>query len=217
MTEVQSHGFYWQNDILMNVYGCTSEELEENKYNSKFDLEASKNHLDHCDLSVKTTCNQNAVCMADCLRVYDMVSSGKPIHMVVIYYIQKEDMKHVYSIVEVDLTNSCDLLFGHLTRIQIEELDQLVKSVPQKRKPTKEEYDKMYSLRDSFKTNAIHLDIKCNSTQSRLQCSFNRFQTFLEQYPLRIVSKSNTNEFRGGIISSQLKSYRRKFNIKTSV
>lgn len=212
MPEVQSHGLSWEKDIKMNVYGCTPEELKQIKYDSKIDLEASMNHLDHCDLSVKTTCKQNTVCMADCLRLYDMVSSDKPFHMVVIHYIQEEDMKRVYTIVEVDLTNSCDLLFGHLTRIQIEELDKLVKSVPQKRKPTKEEYDKMYALRDSFKTNAIHLDIKCNSTQSRLQCSLNRFQTFLEQYPLRIVSKSNTNEFRGGTISSQLKSSRRKFN-----
>ena len=53
--EVQSHGFSWEKEIIMNVYGATSEELKEIKYNSKMDLPSKFNHLDNCDISVKTS------------------------------------------------------------------------------------------------------------------------------------------------------------------
>jgi hypothetical protein len=205
--EVQAHGFSWQNEIICNVYGATNKELKQIKYNSKMDLPANLNHLDKCDLSIKTSGSPNAVCMADCLRVYDSMSSGNTIHMVLINYIQDSiNTKKIVSITEVDLTNSHNLLFSTITRSQLEELDKLVKSVPQKRKPTEEEYNKMYSLRDSLQklSGAIHLDIKCNSTQSRLQCSFNHFQEFIEKNPERIIATSMTNEFRGGVITSQI-------------
>lgn len=219
--EVQAHGFSWEKEIICNVYRATNEELKHIKYTSKMDLPANLNRLDKCDVSVKTTCSQNAVCMADCLRVFDAVSSGNPIHMVVVYYAQDDmnNTKKIITITEVDLTDSRDLLFGSLTRSQIEELVNTVKSVPQKRKPTEEEYNKMYSLRDSLQksSGAIHLDIKCDSTQSRLQCSFNRFQDFVEKNPSRIVAKSDTNEFRGGTISSVVTSSRRVFKKKQSV
>jgi hypothetical protein len=218
--EVQAHGFSWEKEIICNVYRAKNEELKEIKYNSKMDLPAKLNRLDECDISVKTSCSQNAVCMADCLRVFDAVSSGKPIHMVVVHYVQDDaSIKKITTITEVDLTNSRDLLFGSLTRSQIEELDKVVKSVPQKRKPTEEEYNKMYSLRDDLQksSGAIHLDIKCNSTQSRLQCSLNRFQQFVEKNSEKIVAKSNTNEFRGGTISSQIISSRRVFKKKQTV
>jgi len=219
--EVQSHGFTWEKEIICNVYGATSEELKKIKYTSKMDLPAQLNRLDNCDVSVKTTGNKNAVGMADCLRVFDAVSSGKPIHMIVVYYSQDDtsNTKNIITITEVDLTDCRDLLFGTLSRSQIEELDKAVKSVPQKRKPTEEEYKKMYSIRNALQksSGAIHLDIKCNSTQSRLQCSFNYFQQFVENNPLKIVAKSNTNEFRGATISSHIISSRRVFKNKLRV
>lgn len=137
--------------------------------------------------------------------------------MVVVHYKQDtNNTKKIKTITEVDLTDSHDLLFGTLTRSQIEELDKLVKSVPQKRKPTYEEHEKMYSLRDSLAmlSGAIHLDIKCNSQQSRLQCSFNHFQDFIKKNPAKLVTISKTNEFRGGAISSTIKSSPRKFKNK---
>jgi len=219
--EVQAHGFSWEKETITNIYHATNEELKEIKYTGKTDLPAKFNRLDNCDISVKTTGSKNAVCMGDCLRVFDAIGSGKPIHMVVIHYIQDDttNQKKVANIIEIDLTNSRDLLFGTLTRSQIEDLDKAVKSVPQKRKPTEEEYKKMYSIRDSMQelSGAIHLDIKCNSTQSRLQCSFNHFQQFIEKNPSKIIAKSDTNEFRGGSISSHIASSRRVFKKKPTV
>lgn len=214
-TEVQAHGFSWEKDLLLHVYGVTPDELQQICYTNKADLPAALNRLDGCDVSIKTSCSPNAVCMADCLRIFDAVSSGEPLHLVVIHYQQLDETcsKRVVSITEVDLTGSSSALFGSLTRSHLEELDGLVKAVPQKRKPTQEEYDAMYSLRDRLQplSGAIHLDIKCNSTQSRLQCSFNRFQTFLRDLSERIVAQSDSEQFRGGQITRELASGRRTF------
>ena len=165
---------------------------------------------------MKTSCSPNSVCMADCLRVYDAVSCGNPPnHLTVIHYTQNDETntKHVTTITEIDITNSTVALFGDLTRDELEGLDKLVKSIPQKRKPTVEEYTKMYALRDALQRRcaALRLDIKCNSTQSRLQCSFNRFQQFLQDNPDRLIERSETTAFRGGSISSQILSSRRTF------
>jgi hypothetical protein len=213
MSEVQAHGFSWEKEILA-IYGATPEEVKNINYTSKMDLPASLNRIDNCDLSIKTTGNKNSVCMADCLRVFDMVS-GQKIHLVVVHYKQVKEIKQVVHIVEIDLTNSRELLFGTLTRAQIELLDSAVKSIPQKRKPTSEEHKHMYAIKKELQklSGAIRLDIKCNSQQSRLQCSFNKFQSFIENNP-RIIEKSNTNEFRGGSITKDIISCCRKFKPK---
>ena len=73
--EVQAHGFSWENEIIEKVYGATQQERKADmKYTSKMDLPSRLNHLDNCDISVKTSCNLNMVCMADCLRIFDAVS-----------------------------------------------------------------------------------------------------------------------------------------------
>ncbi len=216
--EVQAHGFQWEKELILRVYQATPDEVERQNYTSKIDLPAALNRLDGCNVSMKTSCSPNSVCMADCLRVFDAVSSGNPLHLVVVFYKQDDatNTKKLVSIVEVDLTNSRELLFGTLTRAHIESLDKLVKSVPQKRKPTDEEYAKMYALKEELQKlgGALRLDIKCNSQQSRLQCSFNHFQSFLEKNPAMLIAKSNTHEFRGGSISSEIVSSRRVFTKK---
>lgn len=213
LPEVQKHGFAWEKDLLRNVYGVTDDEMKLIKYTSKVDLPRSLNRKDGVDVSFKTTCSPNAVCMADCLRVYDAVSSPDPFHMTVVYYRQCDEKhtKTVKSITEVVLTGSTQLLFGSIQREELVELDRAVKTVPQKRSPTPEEYRTIYAIRDRIqaKSGAIHLDIKCNSQQSRLQCSFNHFQQFLTDNPDRIVEHSTNGHFRGGHITEEVSSTRR--------
>ena len=213
-TEVQAHGFTWEKELLINVYKATADELKKIGYTNKIDLPIELNRLDNCNLSIKTSGNPRAVCMGDCLRVFDAINSNKPIHMVVVNYKQYNLKKKVVKIIEVNLTSSSELLFGKITRSQIEELDKVIKLVPQKRKPTDNEYNNMYSIRDKLQeiSGAIHFDIKCNTQQSRLQCSFNRFHKFIENNPSKVIATSNTNEFRGGQISNEIKSPRRYFN-----
>ena len=75
-TEVQSHGFVWERELCEKVYGATMDEMKGIKYTSKMDLPGKFNRLDNCDLSIKTSCSPNTVCMADCLRVFDAARAG---------------------------------------------------------------------------------------------------------------------------------------------
>lgn len=208
--EVQAHGFTWERDLMLNVFKATSDEIARIKYNSKIDLPAEMNRLDTVDLSIKTSNNLKTVCMADCLRLFDIVNSGRPFHMVVVHYKQNTQLrlKTVLKIIEVDLTDSAHLLFGSLNRDQLSDLDELVKTVPQHQKPTKEQHTAMYKLKKELQihSGAIQLNIKCNSTQSRLQCSFNRFDTFISANQSRIISSSNSADFRGGSITKEIQS-----------
>jgi hypothetical protein len=215
MSEVQKHGFTWQNSILCGVYGATEVELADLGYTCIVDLPARLNRKEIVDLSIKTTKSANGVCMGDCLRVFD--ESMTPLHMVVLHYKQiNPTIKRLVNIIEVNLTNSRALLFGSITRARIEALDQAVKEVPPKRKPTPEEYKKMYDLRDTLQqsSGAIHFDIKCNSQQSRLQCSFNKFQKFIKDNPALIIAQSTTGSFRGGSVIEEITSSPRVFKSK---
>ena len=217
--EVQKHGFIWEREILTSVYGATDVELNQICYTSKFDLPANLNRIGNYNVSIKTTGTPNSVCMGDALRIYDASDDKEnTVHMVVITYKQEDAVKVISSVIEIDLTDKRKELFGEITRLQLEELVKVVKSVPQKRKPTDEEYKHMYSLRNALQplTSVIRLDIKCNSTQSRLQCSFNRFQDFVEIARKKelVIAETDTNEFRGGILSAKLTSVRRVFKKK---
>jgi len=211
-TPVQKHGFLWEHELICNVYGAMKEELQSLNYIGKADLPSKFNRLDNCDLSIKVSGRLNSVCMADCLRIYDAVDGQ--LHMTVIHYKQNGMKKTIINIIEIDLTSSREILFGTITRSQIEELDKAIKSIPQKRKPTPDEHKQLYSMRDKLQSQSksIHFDIKCNSTQSRLQCSFNKFQTFIKENSERIVAQSSTNEFRNGKISLEIISPCRVFN-----
>jgi hypothetical protein len=114
MPEVQKHGFSWEKDLIHNVYGATPAEMAAVKYTSKMDLPSALNHKDGVDVSIKATGTPNSVCMADCLRVYDEVSSGKPLHLTVVTYKQDDEAntKTLTAVTEVDLTNSVAQLFG---------------------------------------------------------------------------------------------------------
>ena len=219
--EVQKHGFTWEKEILQNVYGATTEEMQAIPYTNKSDLPGALNRLTPgCDISIKTSGNLNGVCMGDALRVFDAAAAESTLHMTAIHYIQNDETKtkKVLHITEVDLTASSAEMFGTIMRAQLEELDRAVKLVPQKRGPTPEERAHMYAIRDALQVNsgAMHLDIKCDKTQSRLQCSFNRFRAFLEAHPSRIVTRSDTHEFRGGSITPEIVSGRRAFKKKTA-
>jgi hypothetical protein len=226
MPEVHKHGFSWEKSLLCGVYGAQEGELKGLGYTCKTDLPGALNRLEPgVGVSIKTAGLSNAVCMGDCLRVFDAVSSATQdkLHMTLVHYEQDDaaGVKKLAAVTEVDLTGSAAALFGDVSRTELEALDRAVKAVPQKRSPTAEEHAAMYALRDSLlpRCRAIHLDIKCNSQQSRLQCSFSRaaFQRFLAENPERVVARSSTAEFRGGRIVEEVTSGRRTFSKKGAV
>jgi hypothetical protein len=212
MAAVQAHGFTWEHQILA-VHGAGPEIIAAIPYTSPHDLPKEFNMLTSTNVSVKTTGKHNTVCMGDARRVFEAVSSCEPLTLVVICYAQVEDMKSVKTIYEINLTGARMELFGDLTREQLDELDTLVKSVPQKRSPTKDEHTLMYDTRNELHkhTSAIQLNIKCNSQQSRLQCSFNKFQKFVTDYPDRVLSVSTEPVYKGTPITQTIPSKRRTF------
>lgn len=220
MTEVQSHGFAWEKNILEDVYCLTTKDISEIGYTNKSDIPARYNKLDNVDVSIKTSGNANCVYMADCLRFYDSVSSDTPLHLILVQYEQCDETKHklLKSVIQFDLTNAKEILFGDISRDDIKSLDSLVKSVPQKRSPTKEEHTQMYALKKLLQAQCfnIRLDIKCNSQQSRLQCSIHKLKNFMDEYPERILNRSEGTIFRGISLLPKLQSDRRKFIKKIS-
>jgi len=211
-TEVQAHGKTWEIDILVNVYGADAEKIKKTGYTSKYDLKAEDNKLDNCNLSVKTT-GSGTIYMGDCLRIFNSVTSSQPYHLVVISYAQRGTYKHITKILEFDITGLKFDFFGTLTLEQINRLATAVKAIPQKISPTPAERKALYDLKKTLQplSGIVGLDIKCNSQQSRLQCSISagRFKGLLDKYPARIIATSNTNEFRGGSIRESIPSEKR--------
>lgn len=214
--EVQAHGFKWEHQILA-AYGATPDIIKTIPYTSHHDLPMEFNHHNHTNVSVKTTGSKNTVCMGDAIRIFDAVSSGEPLSLVVILFKQVDDTKCLSTIYEINLTDAQHALFGDLSRDQLKHLDSVVKTVPHKRSPTKEEHTLMYTTRDELHkhTEAIYLNIKCNRTQSRLQCSFNKFQKFITDYPDRVMSVTTEPVFKGTHIIPVITSSRRTFNKRT--
>ena len=216
--EVQAHGLLWERQLLTRVYGATAEEVAAIPYTSPYDLPAALNRVNGANLSIKTS-GSNTICMGDALRIFDEVSSKKPVHLIVVRYAQETaTTKRVKVITEVDITGSTDALFGSATRADVEALDRIVKAVPQQRKPTPEEHAAIYALHKSLKgrLGSIYLNVKCNSQQSRLQCSFNKWDAFLAAHPERIVASSLSSaasaaSLHGGTIDETLESAPRKF------
>lgn len=210
---VQKHGFDWQNNILFNVYKLTNDELNSIKYTSEYDLPSELNKIDGKNLSIKTSCNTNSIYMSDCIRFYNSVKSSKPLECIIVFYKQEDEYKILTDIVVVDLTNSVKLMFGDITSDELKTLNNLVKQIPNKKKPEDEEYKKMYEYRDMLqkKSGYIHLDIKCNSQQSRLQCSITKFSNFLEKHKEKIVERSKSS-IKDVSIIQKIKSPKRTFN-----
>lgn len=217
-TEVQKHGFSWEKELLTNVYKALPPELKGISYTAAKDLPAVFNHLDSITLSIKTT-GAAAVCMGDALRVYDSVApTAEPLNMCVVRYKQVGATKQVKKITEVSLTAAKDLLFGSVTREEIAELDRRIKAIPKGRSPTKEDKLSYQSYQKTLqaKTGAIIFNPKLDSkSQRRLQCSFNKFESFVTANPERVIATSTTNQFRGGEITSSIQSDRRVLSKKT--
>ena len=215
MAEVQKHGFKWERDLLTNVYKATPGELAQIRYNSKFDLPAEFNHLSKDNISVKTTGTPNTICMGDALRVFDEVSGGESFHLVVVTYKQEGENKVLEGVVELNLTGAKEALFGPMTRSQLDMLDTVIKAVPANRSPTAEEKVAIKEAQQialkAMGSSAFYLNPKCNSTQSRLQCSFNKFTTFVEKHPELVVARSDNGIFRGSPVLAQVHSPPRVF------
>lgn len=213
MPESQSHGKTWETDLALNVYKATEAELASVSHTAPMDVPSQFNRLDGIDLSVKVT-GADAVDMGDIVRIFNEVSSGKPVHMAVIRYEQTATTKKLKSITEVDLTNSVTLLFGDTTLAQIEELVAYVKSIPHNGR-TPEHQANYKRMAAALKKGLISYAPKVDSkTQRRVQGHFSKFRKFVLDNPSRLIAESDGCQFRGGTVKAEIVSPRRVRNKK---
>jgi len=209
MPENQLHGFLWEKSIVNHCYKISSRI----SYTEIFDIPHHFNPIDGKNISIKSTGRHNMVCMGDCLRVFDNYKENA--HMIVLLFDHDDvnKLKVLRRILEIDLSNSHDTLFGSVTREEIQRLYRMVKSVPVRTRPTEEENRRMSAFRDKLnaKSGAIQFNIKCDSRQSRLQCSFNRFMEFVDSNPQIVIADQPPEiPFRNALIPKSIPSTRRE-------
>lgn len=190
MSESQSHGFLIQFQILKNIYGYI--ELDSSRYTSKYDLCSEYNDVDpdRCNISIKATVSKKRVDMGDALRVFNSLKEDN-LNMIVVHLEQNETMKKIVSVVQLNLTSQRELLFGEILCLDIKKLNSMVK---QKDMDIEAEAFKIHL---NQKLKYIQFNIKIDTQQRRLQCSFFNFPAFLLENPSLIVHQSNGPVFRG--------------------
>jgi hypothetical protein len=220
MPENQGHGKFWERELGLNVYRATEAELASISHTANIDIPRAFNRLDGTDVSIKVT-GGRSVDIGDIVRVYKEVSSGEPIHLVVISWTQvNSTTKRLQSIVEIDLTNSTELLFGTATLLDIEALVDYVKSIPHYGRTAEHQvtYKKMASSLKRQRGGWLSYAPKVDSAkQRRVQGHFGQFHKFVQAHPTRIIATSHTCEFRGGKIAEEINSTPRIRNTKLSL
>lgn len=207
--EVQAHGFKWESEIILKHFRIVPESIT---YCSKMDIPIELNTISYVNISIKTTCNPKVICMADALSLFKATIKRVPLHLIVIIYVQEDLIKRIKEIIEINLCDAHELLFGTISQEELSHLDSIIKTVPQKRTPSLEEHATMYALKDELqKKTYLQLNIKCNSQQSRLQCSFNKFQDFITKNTDRICYRSDDNCYYDVKLSATIESGPRKF------
>lgn len=173
MPENQQHGFLWESIIKTTVFGVDGKE----KYTAIHDIPRSRNTFNpNENISIKTTGN-SLLCMGDALRVFEYEPDVEHT-CIVIQYVQRGEEKVLTHVYELDLTQR-EILWGSVTKQDIEELDRLVRSMPANRRDP--DIDKAITQKKrelNTKSGAIRFNPKIDSkTQRRLQCSIPMFAT----------------------------------------
>lgn len=174
MPENQQHGFLWESEIKTKVFGLTGPD----PYTAVHDVDRARNTLNpNENVSIKTTGN-SVLCMGDALRVFEY-EAGVEHTCIVVQYVQRDEQKILTNSYELDLTKR-DILWGGVTKQDVEELDRLVRSMPaNRREPDIDRAIAQKKKELNAKSGAIRFNPKIDSkNQRRLQCSIPKFATY---------------------------------------
>lgn len=182
MPRSQEFGFYMENLVRTKVHGLPEKANDTGIH----DILKEENRLDPTETqSIKTT-GGNSIDCADVLRMFDYDRNEKHT-MIVFCYEQDGEIRKVKETLEIFLTKELmAILFGTITRVQIQELDTYVKSIPkhactpEHRVNYKKMSKDMHVLSGGWISYAPKVDSK---TQRRVQCSIRDLDTFLAKYP----------------------------------
>jgi len=193
----QEFGFHIENLVRTLVHRVPT------KYNdlSVHDISREENALDSTETqSIKTTGGNNIDC-GDVLRLFDYNYKEK--HTMIIFCYKQESSKRVISrILELNMNEEFKkVLFGSITREQIEELDKYVKGIPKNQKPTKEHSDTYKKMAKTLKESSnglISYAPKVDSrSQRRLQSSIRKLDEFIEKNSSLVLSNTTECILRG--------------------
>lgn len=200
----QQHGFLWETEIKTKVFGLTGSD----PYTAVHDVDRSRNILNpNENVSLKVT-GSDTLCMGDALRVFNY-EDGVQHTCIVIQYDQQDAVKRLTHVYELDLMQR-ELLWGSVTKEDIEALSSLVRSMPNGRRDP--EIDRAITQKKkelNAKSGIVRFNPKIDhENQRRLQCSIPKFQT----YAAFIKSHSTEPIVRGKAIADTVPSGRRVRN-----
>ena len=180
MPESQAHGSTFENIIRTIGFNLPKQKNNTNIHDIITDIE---------HISVKSTGCESIDC-GDIMRFFSYNHDEKHINIVIIQYIQKDDKKVVKNIIEISYTDDLrNYLFGTITKYELMEYNDLVKSIPKGNNTDKHYLYKKYSLEKNNKM-IIKISPKVDShAQRRVQCSFN-----ISDIPDRFIKYNSLTE-----------------------
>ncbi len=201
MPRSQEFGFYIENLVRTKVHGLPEKANDTGIH----DIPKEENKLDPTETqSIKTT-GGNAIDCGDVLRVFDYDRKEKHT-MIVFRYEQGAETRKIQEVLEIALTSEAmDVLFGKVTRQEIQALDTYVKSIPKNARTAEHQatYKKMAKDIKASSGGWISYAPKVDSeTQRRLQCSIRKLDTFLTTYP-QFVKRTAGSSLRGVELSAE--------------
>jgi hypothetical protein len=216
-TQSQSHGLFWENEIRTKVFKlgmCINN-------TKKYDIDCCEN-IFNCNenVSIKTTCSENMDC-GDILRFFDGdLGKDKSYTIILLKYKQLPNKKEIREILEIDYNqNLKDILFGTITRTELEKYVNHIKSIPKGivSKEVKNEYLKMKTELKSKHNMYINISPKVDSNcQRRVQCSITKLNELFSNASYSEFIKYTSKEpvIRGIEIARTIESTQRKRNKK---
>ena len=189
--ESQAHGFIWERSVLEGVY-----KIPPGSYTRQHDVGADENIISPgVNVSIKTS-GGKSVDMGDARRVYNSLES---LNLILIHYKQDGEEKVLKSVLEVDLTDAREVLFGSLSFAEISEFHEQLRGIPPGR-PSVEAVLRYKTIASELnaRSGAVKLRPKVDSgRQRRLQCSFPDFARFCAANPARVITKNTAGILRG--------------------
>lgn len=195
MPESQQHGFIIERHILRDVFKVPEDARI--AYTSKDDLPCEFNSLNPGEaISIKTT-TTNAVDMGNPFSIF---LCERPTTLIVVRVRQDSPTtKAIQTITEIDLLKAKPLLFGALTKKDLDDLNTLTKAIPAGT-PTPGPKAAAHAKKKEInsRSGAITFRVKVDSkTQRRIQCAFSNFPAFCAKHPEVVLSHSATPILRG--------------------
>jgi len=214
MPQSQRHGFIYENHIRTLVFLLEEVSNDTNTH----DIRCIQNRFDSTEnISIKCSGGTRIEC-GDIQRFYSYDFSEKNT-IIFIQYRQNTDItKIINRIYEIDYNQELHaLLFGTITKEEINEYVQFIKSIPagrEAREQCKAEYKKRKKKLQTIRNMKTCIHPKVDSgSQRRVQCSFD-ISKIPEEFITYTSPKEVPNLLRGIKIPLTIESSIRKFNPK---